>query len=578
MARLRTIQTTYTSGELDPRLAARQDVRHYYNGAERMRNVLVLPQGGWRRAPGTAFVAEIPDAAGGARLVPFAFNVEQTYLHVFTANTIRVFRDGQLAATIAGTPWSGAQCGQINWAQSADTLIVVHNDVQPRKVMRGATHADWTLSPIAFANIPTFDFGAGGEPVISVTRGWPAAVTFHQSRLWLGGLRSRPATLLGSKVGQFFDLGKGTALDDEAIDVTIDSDQVNAIYNLASGRDLIIFTSGAEHIIQNAPITPKSIAIAEQTRRGSKRYVRPVEVDGAQIYVQRGGKALREFIFTELEQAYQANIISLLSPHLILDPHDLAVLKGNSLDAADYVLSVNSDGSVTVLNTLRSQEVTAFTCRHTAGTVLRVAVVEGDVYWLVKRTIAGVDRYFLERWVDDSLTDCGVRKSAGAPFTVVDGLDHLEGMTVRIIADGALQPSQVVTGGKVTLEREALEAEVGLDFPDVTDNGKGSGIHVREMPIEGRLPDGTMVGRRARIVKVTGRLHQTKGLRVNGNPIAFRQVGPVGVGPLDQPVRAQSGDFEVRGLQGWSLRAQVEFTQDGPFPVTVLGSAKQVAV
>jgi len=41
---------------------------------------------------------------------------------------------------------------------------------------------------------------------------------------------------------------------------------------------------------------------------------------------------------------------------------------------------------------------------------------------------------------------------------------------------------------------------------------------------------------------------------------------------------AQSGDFRVDGLQGWSGRAQFSITQDAPLPLTMLGVAMLVAV
>lgn len=52
-------QTSFLSGALDPKLKARTDVSHYYNGGEFMQNVAILPQGGFTRRPGTFNVAEI---------------------------------------------------------------------------------------------------------------------------------------------------------------------------------------------------------------------------------------------------------------------------------------------------------------------------------------------------------------------------------------------------------------------------------------------------------------------------------------------------------------------------------------
>ena len=56
MPRVRDTQTTFTRGELDPRLVGRIDVAAYRNGAAKLRNVQVIPQGGARRRPGSVYV------------------------------------------------------------------------------------------------------------------------------------------------------------------------------------------------------------------------------------------------------------------------------------------------------------------------------------------------------------------------------------------------------------------------------------------------------------------------------------------------------------------------------------------
>ena len=58
---IKVIQTNFTSGELDPLLIGRVDVKHYYSGAARLRNVLVLPQGGVRRRPGLEYIDALPN-------------------------------------------------------------------------------------------------------------------------------------------------------------------------------------------------------------------------------------------------------------------------------------------------------------------------------------------------------------------------------------------------------------------------------------------------------------------------------------------------------------------------------------
>jgi len=640
--RVRTLQTSFSAGELDPELAGRSDVERYFRGAERARNVIVRPTGGVRRRPGLRHVATISDASTGWKLVEHSFNTEQAYLLVFTATTIRVFRDDVLVHTITGTPWSGAQVAAITYTQSADTLIVFHPDVEPQRLLRGGSDTVWTLTPAAFANVPGFDYGAVTptgtitpsattgdavtltasasvfsaamvgwylrttrnalaritaftsatavtarvlrafpnvtaipatdwslrEPVISATRGWPATGVFYAGRLYLGGLKARPATVLGSRVSDFFNLDPNTALDDDGLDVTIDTDQVNAIRALAATRQLHAFTSGGEHILagdNDGVITPASARWIEQTRRGAVANVPVVEVDGALLFVQRGGKAVRQHLYDELQGAFGNIVLSRLSEHLIRQPVDLAVRKGAELDAADQVLVVNSDGTVAVLLTERSQETVAWTLWETDGAVRQAAALDnGAVYLGVERDGA----FRVERWEDDLLLDAAVRVTTGMPVTTVSGLGHLEGRTVAIVADGAVQPPATVTSGAVTLPRPAVaDVQVGLPFA----------VLVRPMPPEPRLPDGPMVGRKARIVRATMRVDECGPFTINNIAVDFRRFADAPASPLDAPPRRLTGDVRMSGLTGWRDRPTVDIAQAEPQPFQLLALALDVA-
>ena len=141
MTRIRQVKTNFTAGEISRRLLGRRDLRAYENGALTLRNVFIHPTGGVTRRAGLAFVDTVP---GPGRLVAFEFNTEQTYLLAFSAGRIDVYRDDARVATV-DAPWTAEQLGQIAWTQSADTLLVCHPDVPPRKLTRTGA-ASWTLS------------------------------------------------------------------------------------------------------------------------------------------------------------------------------------------------------------------------------------------------------------------------------------------------------------------------------------------------------------------------------------------------------------------------------------------------
>lgn len=76
------------------------------------------------------------------------------------------------------------------------------------------------------------------EQAFSPVRGWPVSVAFHQDRLVIGGSRDLPNRLWFSRSGDLFNFDLGTGLDDESIEFSILSDQVNAIRGIFSGRHL----------------------------------------------------------------------------------------------------------------------------------------------------------------------------------------------------------------------------------------------------------------------------------------------------------------------------------------------------
>ena len=133
MVKLTTQKTSFTAGEISPRLLGRGDLTAYANGTAKLRNVQVHPTGGISRRSGTRYVDTV---AGSGRLMSFEFNTEQVYLLVVSENLIDVYRDDVKVASIV-TPWNESQIRSLVWVQSADTLLVVHPDVPVLHTLTG---------------------------------------------------------------------------------------------------------------------------------------------------------------------------------------------------------------------------------------------------------------------------------------------------------------------------------------------------------------------------------------------------------------------------------------------------------
>ena len=556
MPRIRTLQTAFNSGVLDPRLAARVDIKQYFQGADTGTNVLALPQGGFKRRPGMAYAATL---GAESRLFTFSFNVEQTYVMAFQNNAIKVYMDGALQATVT-TTYTLAQCKELNITQSADTMIIVHEDHQPAKLVRGAAHTSWTLSNITLSNIPQFDFGSGDEDVWSATRGWPKTVAFFEQRLWFGGSQSRPQTLWASQIADFYNFDVETGEDDDAIDVTLDTNQINGIVALMPSRHLQIFTIGGEFYIASSPITPTNIAVKNQTKFGSAS-VPPINIDGATLFLDYGQSSVREFVYSWEEEAYTSNSATLLASHLISTPVDMGARRGTSTEDANYVYVVNTDGTMAVFNTLRAQQVAGWTKWETSGTIEAITVEGSTVWFAVKRTINSATVYYLEKADSDTYTDAN-KSQTQSSSTTVSNLAHLNGQSCRVRADGAIMADATPSGGSITLARAGEEVEVGLDY-DVT---------IKTMPITSMFGDGSILTNYKRVIRVVADMYESLGVYVNGTLLPDRQLGE---DVLDTTPASFTGIKELY-LTGWTRLAQVEITQTDPQPFTLLGLVVEV--
>jgi len=627
---IRTYKTNFTAGEVSRRLLGRGDLRAYENGALTLRNLFIHPTGGVTRRAGLRYV---DTAAGRGRLIDFEFNTEQTYLLVLSDYEIRIYQDDTLIDTLA-TPWSEVQIASLNWTQSADTLLLVHPDIPPKRLTRSGTGVwslnDWifdtsettnvsyrpyfkfadaavTLTPSATTGSITLTASAnvfvaghdntrlriGGKEVLitavgsatvvdatvietlggttatkdweeqafSAVHGYPTSCAFHQDRLVLGGSRDLPNRLWLSKSGELWNFDLGTGLDDEAIEFAILSDQVNAIRNVFSGRHLQVFTSGAEWQVSGDPLTPTTVQLNRQTRVGSvvERNVPPVDVDGATIFAARNGNELREFIYTDVEQAYASNDLALLAQHIIQNPIDQAFDKKNRL-----LHLVLANGRLATLTAYRAEQVAAWTLQDTDGDFLSVTVVGETVYLLIDRNGTITIESF-----DDALNmDAALTGETETPTDTWSGLDHLEGREVAVLADGIVHPDVTVVDGAITLEDDASTVQIGLPY-----------THIIEPLPPSALAEGGQA-RAARLVEAVFRIERTAFLSVDIGrglrDIALRDTGT----ELDSPPPEISSDIRVRAF-GWhrdGTQSLWRIEQAAPLPFTLLSVATDTRI
>lgn len=420
------------------------------------------------------------------------------------------------------------------------------------------------------------------EPVWSATRGWPRTVEFFQGRLYFGGTRSKQQSLIGSAVNNILSLDVGQGLDDDAIFTTLNGRQLNAIQGLFAGRSLQMFTTGGEFRYpkeQGEAILP-SDAPVNQTQYGAAK-IRPVSIDGTTLYVQRNKKSIRDFRFDYTQNAYDSLGVSSLAPHLIYDVQGMAAWNGSAIDEINFVLVVNGvnplvklpndpfdvfpNGTIAVFNSRKESQIKAWTIwqteqAQTSSQFKAVSTIFQDMYFLVKRTLNGVDRLCFEQGDPNFYTDCAVQGTNVSPSTAISGFPHLNGVTCRVRADGFVLENVTPVNGAATLSQAVTNFEIGLDWtPEIT-----------PMPLQTISPQGSSLMRKKRVVNVKAKVRNTLGLLVNGRPIADRAFDIDNFGAPAAPV---SGVFSLEETTNWDETEDklVSFTQVDPLPLELLG-------
>jgi len=730
MARIIQFQTNFSVGELDPLLRARTDLQQYKNGLETAENVIVQPQGGVRRRPGTKFIHDFGTGFTNFKIIPFEYSVDDSYTLVFVNQRIYVFKAGVLQTNINGsgndyitaTAITAAMIDDLTYTQAVDTLILCHEDLETQRLVRNSD-TSWTLGalPLSFipqyayaldtheptftitpsavdGNItitasavtsdngtaqagssntitlksassftsddepngmfieitagtgsgqtrhvedyvastkvltvypawdtapdntsqydvkafkeaavgeyavvktgfgraryveyvsdtvmnahvetPFFDTSAivsgdwesehGYEDTWSTTRGWPRSAAFHESRLYFGGSKSRPNTIWGSRVIDYFNFDTGTGLDDEGVEATINTNQLNVITHLNSGPDLQIFTTGGEFIVAQAnidPITPSTFLVKPQSRIGSKPGVPIEDLTGATIFVQRQGKSIMSYQFTDTTNSYTVTPLSVLSSHLLDDPVDLSIRRASSTDETDRLYAVNTDGSMVVYSILQSQNVIAPSKFTTDGSYIAVANELATTYAIVKRTVNSADNYYLEQFDDNITVDSAKTGTAASSVT----MEHLQGETVQIIRDGVVEAAQVVPASPYTITFDTAATtsyQVGQNFT----------VTVKTLPAEPQLAQGTVQAKKKRIIQVDAIVHETQNMSINGKLVSFRNFGE---SVLDSSVEEFTGTKTMHGLLGFSGTGQITISQTVPLKMTVLGLEYHLSV
>jgi len=253
---------------------------------------------------------------------------------------------------------------------------------------------------------------------------------------------------------------------------------------------------------------------------------------------------------------------------------------------ASLLWALRSDGTLIALTYRRDQQIYAWTKHPLNGVVESIAVIPSqdgrtdDLWLIVRRTIDGQTKRYVEFLAppfepthaeDKSLMgflDSALRYSGPATSTL-SGLFHLEGQTVRIVADGALHADRQVVGGKIALDKPAENVWAGLAYTS----------RVRTLRLD--VPaTGTAQGKTKRIPRLTVRvLNAIGGAAGPGDESTLEElVRREQSDRMDASPPMRSGDVDVYLASDFDLDGRIAIVQADPMPLDILSLMPQIAV
>lgn len=418
---------------------------------------------------------------------------------------------------------------------------------------------------------------------------YPRCVTIHDQRLVFAGTPAEPQTVWMSMSAEYFSMRPtepdSAVLDNNAITVTIGSSTVNSIVWLQSSAVLLIGTIGGEWQISASnlkdPLTPSDVTALPQTSRGSREGGGTiVRAHSAILFIQRAGTKLLELKYSYEVDRYITRDLTILSEHILRDT-EYAKTVVFQQEPNNLLWIVTNSGQLVCCTFEPDQEVIAWS-RHQIGgdgIVESAAVIpsmsgnEDDLYLIVKRTINGSTKRYIEKLTKDFhpqnaqdkddmvFLDSYVTGTSPGALYAVD-VSHLIGETVTIVADGSVRPPQTIeSDGLARVAEGAKVIHVGLPYQAL----------IKTLPVEAGSAFGTAQGKVKRVYKVAIRVNNSIGMSLgvdedNLDLVSFRSSS----GLMDQSPDFFTGDKIFPLDSKWETDGSFFIAQTQPYPLNIV--------
>ena len=407
-------------------------------------------------------------------------------------------------------------------------------------------------------------------------KGYPSATGFYEDRLVFAGSKGFPQTFWTSKTGDYYNFGTSIpSADDDGITATLNGGQMNGIKAIIAFGEMLLLTAGGEFKVSGGgkAITGSNVLSQPQEYRGVSD-VNPVTIGSRIIYVQHQGNIIRDLAYSYDVDKYTGDDLNLLASHLF-EGHKIISMTYQQIPNS-IVWCVRDDGLLLGLTYIKEQDIYAWHQHTTAGgKFVSVCNIGGSTEDKLYAVIERGGQYYVEimesrdkstNVEDQFFVDSGITYE-GEPTDEISGLEHLEGYTVAILADGNVLPQQTVENGKVLLGNKYKKVHVGLPID----------AEIKTLPIDFTAQDGTYLSRKKRIATVTLLLKDSRGglfgMKENElDEFKWRSNEDYG-----KPIDLQTGKFKVTIKSAtYDETQQIIIKQPDPLPMTVLSLIPEI--
>ena len=172
----------------------------------------------------------------------------------------------------------------------------------------------------------------------------------------------------------------------------------------------------------------------------------------------------------------------------------------------------------------------------------------------------------------DITLPAGLRNTATAVWSfarnTISGLSWLEGKTVSILADGAVQPQKVVTSGVITIDRASSIVHIGLPYES----------DLQSLPLAMGIDNGMGQGRYKNVNKAWLRVFQSSGIFIGPDANNLTEAKQRTTEPYGTPPELKTQEIQIMLTPSWLDSGQVFVRQSDPLPLTIVGMTLEVAI